>query len=125
MRPAESSSAAPTWKWENGAWAFSRARSAASTRRSIEPSNLRQQKFQKSDQRAAHHLARFQNLGMIDLPRQDAGRHIRHTGDAEHAHAHVIGYDDFVHGGHADQIGADGPQVTDFGGGLVARSQHS
>ena len=35
MRLAESSSAAPTWKWENGAWAFRRALSAASTSGSI------------------------------------------------------------------------------------------
>ena len=56
--------------------------------------------------------------------RQDARRHVGDAGNAQHLHAHVVGHDHFRHGGHAHHVGADGAQIADLRGRLVARPQH-
>ena len=45
------------------------------------------------------------------------------TGEAEDFDAHVAGDDDLVDGGHAYEVGAEGSEGADLGGGLVAGAE--
>ena len=49
---------------------------------------------------------------------EDAGGHVGDEGDAEDFDAHVAGDDGFVDGGHADEVGAEGAEGADLGGGF-------
>ena len=48
----------------------------------------------------------------------DSGGHVGDEGDAEDFDAHVAGDDDLVDGGHADEVGAEGAEGADLGGGF-------
>ena len=53
------------------------------------------------------------------LPRgEDASGHVGDEGDAEDFEAHVTGDDDFVDGGHTDEVGTEGSEGADFGWGF-------
>ena len=54
---------------------------------------------------------------------EDAGGHVGDEGETEDFDAHVTGDDDLVDGGHADEIGAEGAEGADFGGGLEAGAE--
>jgi hypothetical protein len=47
-----------------------------------------------------------------------AGGEVGDERDAEDVETHVAGDDDFVDGGHADEVGAEGAEGADLGGGL-------
>ena len=79
--------------------------------------------LQQRDELAAHPSRRFHHLVVIERLRQHAGRHVRDARDAEHLDAHVARGNRLRHGGHADRVGADRPQIADFGGRLVARAE--
>ena len=53
----------------------------------------------------------------------DAGGHVGDEGDAEDFEAHVAGDDGLVDGGHADEVGAEGAEGADLGGGLEAGAE--
>lgn len=53
----------------------------------------------------------------------DAGGHVGDEGEAEDFDAHVAGDDDLVNGGHADEIGSEGAEGADLGGGFEARPE--
>src|SRR5258708_36654543 len=99
MRPDSSSMAAPTLKFENGAWAFSRASSAACNRSGID--DPWEQRFQEIHERAAHAQAGFEHLLVVDFLRRDASSQVRYTGYREALHAAVVGDDSFRHRRHA------------------------
>ena len=53
----------------------------------------------------------------------DSGGHVGDEGDAEDFEAHVAGDDGLVDGGHADEVGAEGAEGADFGGGFEAGAE--
>ena len=63
------------------------------------------------------------DLFVVDGFVEDAGGHVGDEREAEDFDAHVAGDDDFVDGGHADEVGAEGAEGADFGGGLVAGAE--
>src|SRR5579885_1008314 len=79
-RPFSSSSAAPTLKFENGAWAFSRARMASSASRLLMLSEPRDHRLQQRGQRIAHAFAGRQHFGMIQFLIGHARSVVRNTG---------------------------------------------
>ena len=56
---------------------------------------------------------------MIERLVQNAGGHVGDAGNSKDANAHVARGDDFGDGGHADEVGTDGAEVTNFGGSFV------
>ena len=53
---------------------------------------------------------------------ENSGGHIRDARNSEDANSHVARDDRFGDGGHADQIGANGPEITNFRGRFVTRA---
>ena len=60
---------------------------------------------------------------MVDGFVEDSGGHVGDYGESQDFDAHVAGYDNLVDGGHAYEIGAEGAEGTDLGGGLVAGAE--
>ena len=60
---------------------------------------------------------------MIDGLVEYSGGHVGDDGEAEDFEAHVAGNDDFVDRGHAYEIGAEGAEGSDLGGGFVAGAE--
>src|SRR5439155_24190226 len=105
--PEVARSAAPTRKFEYGAWAFSLACLAASIRVSFWPTyspsidkatqhyscnrfrNARNHRFQQADKLALYALRRFEHFDVVEWLIQDACGRVRHAGNAEHAQAAV------------------------------------
>ncbi len=69
------------------------------------------------------HLVVIDELGGAVRLGGDASRKIGDEGEAENGEAHVAGDDDFVHGGHADEGGAEGAEGADLGGGFEGRAE--
>ena len=55
----------------------------------------------------------------------DSGGHVGDEGEAEDFETHVAGDDDFVDGGHADEIGSEGAEGANFGGSFEAGTEDS
>ena len=55
--------------------------------------------------------------------RDDAGSRVGDERDAEDLEAHVAGNYGFVDGGHADEVGAEGAEGADLGGGFEAGAE--
>jgi hypothetical protein len=52
-----------------------------------------------------------------------AGGHVGDDGDPEDIETHVAGDEDFVDGGHADEVCAEGAEGADLGGGFVGGAE--
>ena len=68
-------------------------------------------------------MAGLHDLRVVDGFVEDAGGHVGDERDAEDFEPHVAGDDDFVDGGHADEVGSEGAEGADLGGGLVAGAE--
>ncbi len=68
-------------------------------------------------------MTELHDLFVIDGLIEYAGGHIGDEGQAEDLEAHVTGDEDLVDGGHADQVGAEGAEGSDLGGGFVRRAE--
>ena len=62
-------------------------------------------------------------MGSAVCVAEDTGGHVGDEGDAEDFEAHVAGDDGFVDGGHADEVGAEGAEGADLGGGFEAGAE--
>ena len=69
--------------------------------------------------------AGLHNLFVIDRLIQDSGGHVRDERETKDFEAHVTCDDDLVDGGHADQVGAEGAEGADFGGGFKGWAEDS
>src|SRR6266704_2849203 len=139
MRPDFARSAAPTRKFEYGAWAFSRARPAAAIRESYSvmyvpyesnwsflpnfPLNhirdARNHGAQERDELCLDALGGFEDFDVVERLVQYSGGHVRHAGNSQDAQAGMACGEDFRHRGHADQVGPDGAQIADLRGRFV------
>ena len=63
------------------------------------------------------------DLFVVDGLVEYSGGHVGDDGEAEDLDAHVPGDDDFVDGGHADEIGTEGAKGSYLGGGFVAGAE--
>src|SRR4051812_16711504 len=109
VNPAASSSAAPTLKSENTAWACSRASNAACRRPSKAlPLDLesRQHGLQQAHECLPYLAARLEHFLVIDFLIQNSGRHVCHARDCQHLHSHVTGDDRFRNRRHSHEVGA-------------------
>lgn len=68
--------------------------------------------------------AGLHDFGVVDGFVEDSGGHVGDEGEAEDFKAHVAGDDDFVNGGHADEVGSEDAEGADLGGGFVAGAEH-
>src|SRR5277367_2916613 len=132
MRPDLARTAAPTRKLEMGAQAFWNACVAAVTNASYSlmyfslsfpllgiRSDARQDGAQQRDELAFHSLAGFQYFLVVEHLIENARSHIGDAGDSEDANSHVARGQRFRNRGHADQIGSNRTQITNFRGGFV------
>ena len=67
--------------------------------------------------------AGLHDLLVVDGLVEDAGGHVGDQREAEDVEAHVAGDDDLVDGGHADEVGAEGAEGADLGGGFEAGAE--
>ena len=67
--------------------------------------------------------ADFDDVFVVDDFVVDAGGHVGDEGEAEDFDAHVAGDDDFVDGGHADEVRAEGAEGADLCGGFEAGAE--
>ena len=72
-----------------------------------------------------HHVFVVDRVGSFLSVGGDSGCHVGNEGEAEDFEAHVAGYDDFVDGGHADEVGTEGAEGANFGGGFEAGAEDS
>src|SRR5687768_4398863 len=93
MSPLAVCSAAPTRKPEYGAIARSRASRAAATRRVTSASETLKDALQQRDELVADAAGGLDHFFFGERLRQDACRHVRDTGNAQHLDAHVAGRD--------------------------------
>ncbi len=84
---------------------------------------LRDQGCEEAGELAFDAAAYLHDFLVVDGFVEDPGGHVGDYGEAEDFDAHVSGYDDLVDGGHADEVGAEGAEGTDLGGGLVAGAE--
>ncbi len=67
--------------------------------------------------------AHLHDLFVVDGLIEDSGGEVGDEREAEDLQAHVAGDDDLVHGGHADEVGAEGAEGADLGGGLIGGAE--
>src|ERR1700722_604567 len=133
MRPELARTAAPTRKFEKGAWAFSRAcleavikascsfmRSPRLARRKVAAQvlgNLGNHCFKERHEFLFHAFCYFEHLAvnqrLIDYP----GSRIGDARDAQNTDVAVTGGDYLRHRRHTHQVRSDGAEVTNFGRG--------
>lgn len=92
--------------------------------RLLQRRNLRDERSEQAGELPFDTATGFHDFFMVDGFIEDACGHVRHDGQPEDLDAHVASHDDFMHSGHADEIGAEGVEGTDFGGGLITRAEH-
>src|SRR5580704_4282985 len=75
---------------------------------------------QEADELGFHAFGGFEDFVVVGQLVENAGGGVGNAGNAEGAEAGVARGDDFGSGGHANEIGADGAKIADFGGCFVA-----
>ncbi len=86
---------------------------------------LRQDPGQQRAHPGRGRLAGGQHVGVVQRLVGQARGDVGDQRDAEHLRAQVPGRDGLQRGGHADQVGAAGPQHPDLGRGLVVRARQA
>src|SRR6516225_10288400 len=87
-------------------------------------SDLRDEGGEEAGELGGDSLARLHDLVVVDGLVEYAGGHVGDDGESEDLDSHVAGDDDLVDGGHSDEVGSEGAEGADLGGGFVAGAEN-